>query len=64
MQITTWIVLILNSSICSANDIPVEDITIFESMQSRYNNYFELVNKINYKNKKSKFFVQRNTFRR
>jgi len=43
MQITMWIVLILNSSICSAIDIPDEDITIFENMQSRYNNYIELV---------------------
>ena len=44
MQITMRTILILSSSICSATDIPDEDedITIFENMQSRYNNYIEL----------------------
>jgi hypothetical protein len=44
MQIIMRTILILSSSICSATDIPDEDedITIFENMQSRYNNYIEL----------------------
>jgi hypothetical protein len=42
IQIIMRIILILSSSICSATDIPDEDITIFENMQSRYNNYIEL----------------------
>jgi hypothetical protein len=39
MQIIIRISLTLSSSICSGIDILNEDITIFENMQSRYNNY-------------------------
>ena len=41
MQITTRIILTLSSSICSPTVILEEDITIFENMQSRYNNYID-----------------------
>jgi hypothetical protein len=43
MQIIIRIILIHSSSICSAIDIQDVEITTFETMQSRHNNYIVLL---------------------